>query len=201
MSEPQRVYFAGSLFNHKDLVGNLLLAAAIEKQSNHRFKCVLPQDFESPSGRAVEIRNEDLRQLMSCDLALFDFNGAELDAGTVVEFIVAKFLDIPAVIHRSDFRMAGDQGGQGDAWNLMCSFYPRTKVVSWNGMAEYQTVKVQEDNGATVNLYVENLAGSLVMALDEAQSETPLGTPDSLGERELLEWVERCVGGGFKMEP
>ena len=39
MSEPQRVYFAGSLFNHKDLVGNLLLAAAIEKQSGHGYKC------------------------------------------------------------------------------------------------------------------------------------------------------------------
>ena len=53
-----------------------------------------------------------------------------LDSGTVVEFVYAKLLDIPAVILRTDFRGGGDQDTDGDAWNLMVSFYPRTRNVT-----------------------------------------------------------------------
>jgi len=43
--------------------------------------------------------------LLNCDLALFNFDGPELDLGTVVEFLFAKFADIPALILRMDFRI------------------------------------------------------------------------------------------------
>ena len=47
------------------------------------------------------IRDSDLRELLSCDLALFTYDGAELDAGTVVEYMIAKVADIPSVIVRT----------------------------------------------------------------------------------------------------
>ena len=79
----------------------------------------------------VDIRNQDLKQVMACDLALFNFDGTDLDSGTVVEFMMAKVLDIPSVLLRSDFRASGDQEREGDDWNLMCSFYPRSKKVQF----------------------------------------------------------------------
>ena len=79
--------------------------------------------------------------LINSDVALFSFDGVELDSGTVVEFMIAKMLDIPSVVYRTDFR-----GGSGEEaidqheykWNLMVSFYPRTKVIQMNGMVVYQ---------------------------------------------------------------
>ena len=135
------VYFAGDLFDHKHLIGNALLAEAIERHSDGRYTCVTPQDLEQSTGRAADIRNQDLKQVMACDLGLFNFDGADLDSGTVVEFMMAKFLDIPAVVLRSDFRSSGDQDKDGDDWNLMCSFYPRVRQVRFNAMAWYQEAR------------------------------------------------------------
>ena len=47
------IYFAGELFDHKHLIGNALLAAHIERLSNGRYRCVLPQDLEQTDSRAV----------------------------------------------------------------------------------------------------------------------------------------------------
>ena len=113
------IYFAGELFDHKHLIGNALLAAHIERLANGRYRCVLPQDLEQTDSRAVDIRNQDLIGVATCDVALFNFDGSDLDSGTVVEFVYAKLLDIPAVILRTDFRGGGDQDTDGDAWNLM----------------------------------------------------------------------------------
>ena len=131
------VYFAGDLFNHKDLIGNLLLSQSIEKESGEREFCVVPQHLEQSTNRSIDIRNSDLSEVVKADLILVNFDGTELDSGTVIEFLFAKALDIPAVILRSDFRSAGDQK-RGDPWNLMCSGYPRTRKVSLNAMAWYQ---------------------------------------------------------------
>jgi hypothetical protein len=40
--------------------------------------------------------------LIECDLGTFNFDGAELDSGTIVEFMVAKFADIPAGVRSGD---------------------------------------------------------------------------------------------------
>ena len=46
MSKAFRVYFGGDLFDHKDLIGNALLASYIEKESDSRYECYLPQNLE-----------------------------------------------------------------------------------------------------------------------------------------------------------
>ena len=103
------VYFAGELFSSKHLVGNAYLAEAVHERSHGRYLCRLPQDFELRGHHPHFIRDKDIRSLLECDLALFNFDGPELDSGTVVEFMFAKFADIPCVVLRSDFRAAGDQ--------------------------------------------------------------------------------------------
>ena len=92
MDRCYQVYFGGDLFNHKDLIGNALLSSYIEKCSNGTYKCHLPQSLDQSKATALDIRNQDLIKIIECDLALFNFDGAELDSGTVVEFIFAKLI-------------------------------------------------------------------------------------------------------------
>ena len=138
MDNPFTIYFGGSLFNHKDLTGNALLAENIEKSSGNSYRCCLPQNVEQHQTTALDIRNKDIAKLIECDLGLFNFDGTELDAGVVAEFMLAKFLDIPTVILRSDFRTCGEKEIGGEDWNFMCSFYPRTRVVKFNSIQFYQ---------------------------------------------------------------
>lgn len=133
-----RVYFASELFTAKHLIGNAYLAEAIYEKSHGRFLCVLPQNLEQRGNTAHSIRDQDIRTLLECDIGLFNYDGTELDAGTVVEFLFAKFADIPSVILRSDFRQGGDQ--RGDPWNLMTSFFPRTANVIVDSLGMYKAV-------------------------------------------------------------
>ena len=64
------IYFAGDLFNHKDLIGNLLLSEAIKKNSSNRYVCIVPQHLEQSTSRSVEIRNNDLLEIIKADLIL-----------------------------------------------------------------------------------------------------------------------------------
>jgi nucleoside 2-deoxyribosyltransferase len=130
------VYFASELFSLKHLIGNAWLAEAIYEHSQGRLLCVLPQNLEQRDNTARSIRDQDIRTLLECDLGLFNYDGTELDSGTVVEFMFAKFADIPSVILRSDFRHGGDQ--RGDPWNLMTSFYPRTANVIIDSLGLYK---------------------------------------------------------------
>src|SRR5262245_14367418 len=130
------VYFAGELFSSKHLVGNAALADAIARLSDGRFLCVLPQTLEDRGMGAREIRDQDIVTLLECDLGIFNFDGAELDSGTVAEFMFAKFADIPSLLLRTDFRRGGDQ--ENDPWNLMMSFYPRTKTLCLNSLEIYK---------------------------------------------------------------
>src|SRR5271157_2971424 len=68
----------------------------------------------------------DGRMLVGSDLALFSFDGPDLDSGTVAEFMLAKFADIPSVILRSDRRGASDRSPQ---WNPMANYFPRTIIL------------------------------------------------------------------------
>lgn len=145
MATSYRYYHAGPLFTLADLHTNSLLAGRIRSFSNNKFIPVVPQDLEQRDTSPHSIRDQDIRGLLACDLALFTYDGAELDSGTVVEYMIAKFADIPTVILRTDFRKAGDQGeavygqGGGDPWNLMSSFWPRTKRVVVDAMMGYKT--------------------------------------------------------------
>ena len=117
MSATMNIYHAGDLFDFQHLSGNLLLSNAIWKNSHGFYRTVLPQNTEGNKLRDTSIRNGDLDLVMSCHLALFNFDGTDLDSGTVVEFMIAKMLDIPSVLLRTDFRKNGDQSVDKDPWN------------------------------------------------------------------------------------
>ena len=198
MSMAYTTYFAGELFDHKHLIGNAILASHVERLSDGLYQCVLPQDLEQTGYRSVDIRNQDLIGVATCDLALFNFDGPDLDSGTVVEFVYAKLLDIPAVVLRTDFRGGGEQKPGGDAWNLMASFYPRTRNVTLNAMAWYQEASRESDTVADATArYCDRMANVIIEALDAVRAESPhLGAaPD--GVEHLYRWALRFPGSGL----
>jgi len=185
------VYFAGELFSTKHLVGNAALADAIANVSNLNFTCVLPQTLEEREMSAQDIRDKDIVTLIGCDLALFNFDGPELDSGTVVEFMFAKFADIPSLLLRTDFRRGGDQGV--DPWNLMMSFYPRTRTLCLNSIEIY---KKATSMGLTPMLagqsLVEKVAEAVVKEL-ELLSQLPPAIPQDLTEP-VYRWLSQMPG-------
>jgi len=191
------VYLAGDFFDHKDLIGNALLAYYIERASSGRYECVLPQD-EGQIGKPRQfVRNQDLKLVMEADLGLFTFDGADLDSGTVVEFMFAKQLDIPAVVLRTDIRDAGDQDRDGDKWNLMCSYYPRTEIIAINGLIAYQ--RACEENLRLSDLmeaFYTDLASQVVAGLDRVSKTTPLADDPTLMES-LYQWALDFPAGGL----
>jgi nucleoside 2-deoxyribosyltransferase len=186
----QTIYFAGSLFNHKDLFGNKLLASAIENSSEDRYSCLLPQDIEFGSNRAADIRNGDLKAVFESDIAIFNFDGTELDSGTVVEFMVAKFLDIPALILRTDFRKSGDQESGGENWNLMCSFYPRTESLTLNSMELYHK------NSGDIKKFYADLAKPIIEKLDLVVKVKPIADPNE--RTSIKNYLKKALGGKFE---
>jgi nucleoside 2-deoxyribosyltransferase len=185
------VYFAGELFNAKHLSGNAGLAAAIQRRSSGKFVCVLPQTMESREEGAHFIRDEDLEQLICSDIAIFNFDGSEIDSGTVVEFMVAKFADIPALLLRTDFRRGGDQGQ--DPWNLMLSFYPRTKTCCLDSMALYKTALAQGlDPAGAADWMLNQIAAQVVKQLEELAQLKPI-LPSEL-TNSVHDWLVQFPG-------
>ena len=184
-------YFAGELFSQKHLIGNALLAKSIYDTSDHRYLPVLPQDLEFRDTSPKAIRDQDLLSLVQCDLALFHFDGPELDSGTVVEFMFAKFADIPSVILRTDFREGGDQAGTGDPWNLMCSFYPRTETVisscletSAQGGHQRQSIDHYDPAVLSANIEahhrgIQTTAEQVIAAFDKVRAQPPILAPEN----------------------
>lgn len=189
------IYFAGDLFNHKDLIGNFLLSGFISQVSEDLYQPVLPQDAEAPGDRAQDIRNADIKALLESDCALFNFDGTDLDSGTVVEFMIAKFLDIPAVILRTDFRKAGDQQVGGDNWNLMCSFYPRTEILDINSLGSYQEALNKEGN--FLHNYYHPMATRIIEKLNIVFDQPTLTTVNPLPIDFLVPWLISACGGGL----
>ncbi|HEX8373007.1 MAG TPA: nucleoside 2-deoxyribosyltransferase [Chthoniobacterales bacterium] len=155
-SSSYSIYFAGELFSAKHLYGNVLLAEEIYRLSGGKFVSIVPQNLEQRETTAHSIRDQDIRTCLGCDVGLFHYDGPELDSGTVVEFLFAKFADIPSVLLRTDFRKGGDQGG--DPWNLMTSFFPRTEVITLDAMSIYK--EAFAENSAPANELLESKAGS-----------------------------------------
>ncbi len=197
MTEILDVYFAGDLFDHKDLIGNTILNTYLQKVSEGRYRCGLPQDL----GEDIDpesIRNRNYKEILESDLALFNFDGNELDSGTVAEFIFAKFMDIPSVIFRSDFRSSGDQGSSGDDWNLMLSFFPRTRSFQYNAMAWYKEAKAENpsDEAVIQHLYTKVAAG-IVTELDAVCQEPPLMAGNQIDPELIYRWAALVPGAGF----
>ena len=167
-----KVYFAGDLFDSKDLGGNVMLASAIEEISRGRYEIILPQngECEVKERTSQSIRDCDFQQLFSCDLIVANFDGHDLDSGTVVEFCFAKMADMPAVLLRTDFRFSGDGTlPDGEPWNLMCSHYPRTEVRHINGMMLYHECKMSASTPEeALKHYYRSIAGTVIEAMDLA---------------------------------
>lgn len=204
--ESYSYYHAGPLFTVADLNTNVLLSRAISRHSQGKYQPLLPQDLEQRGHVTPHtIRDKDIRALLSCDLALFTYDGAELDSGTVVEFMIAKMADIPCVILRSDFRHGGDQSSKGSAgqpWNLMSSFWPRTTSVVIDAMTEYKQALAKAINGSSIQeadvsrtsgeQLVESMARQCVAALDEAL-KTPSRMPKHLRPH-VYQWIALMPG-------
>ena len=185
----KKIYFAGGLFDHKELAGNMLLAKKIEQLSAGRYQVLLPQDFESAQTDATSVRNNDYKLLMACDLIVANFDGVELDSGTVAEFCCAKMLDLPAVLFRTDFRNGVERPGAVVPWNLMISAYPRTVNLIINGMDEL----VRHDRD--LEKYHSSIAERIIAAMDEVVAMQSL-----LPKADLLSQYKRTLqllGGGM----
>ncbi|MBV8274918.1 MAG: nucleoside 2-deoxyribosyltransferase, partial [Verrucomicrobia bacterium] len=133
----------------------------------------------------------DLEHLISSDLAIFNFDGPEIDSGTVAEFMVAKFADIPALLLRTDFRRGGDQGQ--DPWNLMLSFYPRTKTCCLDSMAFYKVALGQGlDPVAAADRTLDEIAAQVVQDL-EALAQSKPALPSELANP-VHDWLVQFPG-------
>jgi len=198
VTEPYTIYFAGQLFDHKHLAGNALLASHIDSDSHGRYQCILPQDLEQRGIGPMGIRDQDLRAVAECDLALFNFDGSEIPPGAVVEYMYAKMLDIPSVILRSDFRGGGDQAGDGDPWNLMASFYPRTRILHLDGMQWYQESLAQGGDAAQVSArFQKRIAEEVIALLDEVRGDASIMEGGRSGVEGAYRWALRLAGGGL----
>ena len=198
MVEPYTIYFAGQLFDHKHLAGNALLASHIDGDSEGRYHCILPQDLEQRGIGPMGIRDQDLRAVMECDLSLFNFDGAEIPVGAVVEYMYAKMLDIPAVILRTDFRGGGDQDAKGDPWNLMVSFYPRTRIRHLDGMQWYQEALAEGRDATQVSArYQRRIAKEVIDLLDEVRNDTPIIEGGRASAESAYRWALRLAGGSL----
>lgn len=191
------VFFGGELFDIKHLIGNAYLAEAIYEKSHGRYLCVLPQDLDPRGTTARTIRDHHIRSLVSCDLALFNFDGADLDSGTIAEFMLAKFADIPSVILRSDRRGAG---GRQPQWNPMGCYYPRTAVVCVDGLGAYRAIlkrrhrRIDEvlrlagqHSSADAQRLCDDIAASVVRSFDRLRDSEP-AMPRHLRE-EVYNWL------------
>ena len=142
--------------------------------------------------------NQDLLQIILSDLLLLNFDGNELDSGTVVEFMFAKGLDVPAVILRTDFRKSGDQDRGGDPWNLMCSGYPRTEVMTLNGKSRYQEAfKSESSSKEVIESFYSKLAEEVIQCF-ESVLRIPSISPSE--ESHLMErycWALNFPGNGL----
>jgi len=167
------IYFAGDLFDHKHLVGNQMLAEFLQLIDVDKYSVTLPQNLEQVVDRAIDVRNQDYALILESDLSLFNFDGTDLDSGTVAEFMFAKFLDLPSVILRSDFRSAGDGLKDGDPWNLMLTGFPRTTSLFWHSMSNYQQYR-KEAGSNWHDLLYSSLSEEVDGAFDTSVSKTSI---------------------------
>jgi len=196
------VYFSSELYSLKHLLGNAYLAEAIYERSHGRYLCHLPQDQEPRGMRPRAVRDHDLKMLAGSDLALFTFDGTDVDSATMVEFMYAKFADIPAVVLRTDLRRGGDGP---HPWSLMADFYPRTVQVVLDGLGSYQTEMKRrhrrldevirlagQHSSADAQRMCDHVAAACVRAFDRVQAIEP-AMPKYLREQ-VYNWLPLMPG-------
>ncbi len=156
MPKQRKIYLAGSLFSLREIWGNAVTRDAVNLAGKYQIHA--PQDFLK-GGTPKSLRDQCIKNLLACDGVIVQFDGTELDSGTVVEFVLAKMAGIPCVALRSDLRVAGDQNG-GDPWNLMCSFWPNVVTLKLDAAALVRAMGINEAKG--------ELGAQITVALDSA---------------------------------
>jgi len=200
------IYFAGDLFTHKDLIGNAMLAEAISDLSDHRFCSVLPQNFPERGKSLKCIRDDKLLTLLECDLALFNFDGTDFEAGAVVEFMTAKFADIPAVILRTDYRGCDARQNRLPNWAIMTNCFPRTEVevveasqiyeavFSEFPMTQVRDVLIEERSSEVARTMVRVVAQAVIDAFDRALEKPSIMKSEDAPV--IYEWVAQFFDPG-----
>jgi nucleoside 2-deoxyribosyltransferase len=140
---PYEVYAAGGLFTQHELATNVLIKEAVWRFSNGKFQLVLPQSKELKELDATYLRNVSLLDVVQADIIIARFDGPELDAGTVVEFAMAKSLGKPTVIFRCDYRRLSGKGLE-EPYNLMVRSWPRTVEVHIDSLLNYVGLLAEE---------------------------------------------------------
>ncbi|CAF1060934.1 unnamed protein product [Didymodactylos carnosus] len=198
---PTIVYFAASLFSYQELAGNILLAEAIERVSQGRYKIMLPQNDKQDSDHGKDIRDHNFASIAKCDMILINYNGTEIDSGTVVEQQFTRDLDMPAVIVRTDFRRGGDCNLP---FNLMAGYYPRTELVEINAMSELKIADAQvakhlsiDDRNKQIQIQMaDSIARKVLVALDNTITTSPLMPAEH--RKQIHEWTITKMGIGPK---
>jgi nucleoside 2-deoxyribosyltransferase len=213
MKETYTAYAAGGLFTQHELMTNVLIKEAVWEISKGKFALVLPQskelrNFDRPDIDA-HIRNHDLLQVVKTDLILARYDGLELDAGTVVEYMAAKFLGKPAVLLRCDFRGL-DSNRMDSPYNLMTKNWPRTVEVHVDSLSAYAQMmfdgRQREDYDGTFAAEIQTeletgrkgvraLAKAIVEGLDAALL-LPSPYPEKYREQ-VYAILRHRVGSGF----
>jgi len=195
----------------------MFLANSIERLSEGRYALILPQDLQQMASNAEEIKDNDLRNVRDTDGILVNFDGTELDSGTVVEFISAKFLNKPAVIYRTDYRTGGDDlmNPDGESWNLMLTNYPRTEVIKSKMIVDVyqaQTKKYKHLDGDYSFIIAreisDDLGKSIVAGFDrqfadgsksflQFTKDDPLGVEKNVQVSLMTKMFNHCMGLGM----
>lgn len=168
------VYAAGGIFTQHELATNVFIKDSVWRQSDGKFELVLPQSKElRESDRpdmAAYVRNVDLAHVLKSDLFLARFDGLELDAGTLIEFIVAKFLGKPAVILRCDSRRLGGERID-EPYNLMVKNWPRTTEVHYDSLIKFTAGFAEEwkmvGNVSTVETIIKAERKTVMKGIDK----------------------------------
>lgn len=184
-STPKKIYFAGAMFSAQELLGNEIIAEAVNTLSKGRYLCILPQQTTTVQTDERAIRDEDLHKVLSAEAAIFNFNGTELDSGTVVEYMVAKFADIPAVIIRTDFRALAPKACHLWTYNPMAKFFPRTETLLIDAFDIH--LKNKFNSTKTAN----EIAQKLVAALDKVITKKPLLKGKE--KQHVMKWVNTII--------
>ncbi len=172
------VYAAGGLFTQHELTTNVFIKDSVWRQSDGKFELILPQSNElrelDRPDIASYIRNIDLAIIVKSDLVLARFDGLELDAGTVVEFMLAKFLGKPTVILRSDSRGLGGES-MDEPYNLMLKNWPRTTEVHYDSFIKFTGGFAEEGkmlgNAPTFQATIKAELKTVMRGIDEIAQE------------------------------
>lgn len=175
---PYTIYSAGGLFTQDELGTNVMLKEAVWRLSNGKFQIFLPQsreiqELDQPNIEAF-IRNTDLLEVVKADILLARFDGLELDSGTVMEYMLAKFLGKPTVILRSDFRSVSFLP-LVEPYNLMVKNWPRTVDIHLNSYRIWAELFAEERQGSGDSEPLQGLMkaelGTLQKSVDEVAKQ------------------------------